>query len=519
MDVLNRLKGGLVVSCQPVDDGAMDRPDIVAALAQAAVAGGASGIRIEGAANLRAARPVVSVPIIGIIKRDLADSPVRITPFLDDVRALVEAGADIVAYDATPRTRPVAREAILAAILDAGAIAMADCATFADGVAALAGGARIIGTTLSGYTAETEGANDGPDFDLIRAFRALGGVVMAEGRLNTPQLVALARAAGADCVTVGSAITRTEHVTSWFVTAWRNADRAALTGFAVDLGGTKTAAARIEAGQIVQHRQILTNAGGDLATQLDQMAALLADLGYTHGAPLGVAVTGRLDAQGGWHAVNKSTLPLIDGVPLGPALRARFGAVACHNDAAAAAFAEAVHGAGKGLARFVYLTVSTGIGGGIVLDGKLVQGRGGLAGHVGFMSSTQGSTLCGSGRSNTVESNAAGRAIARAAHDAGHAGIDARAVFAAAAKGEAWAETIIDRSAHAIAGLCANLTALLEPECIAIGGSIGLAPGYLARVRAHLAAEPALFQTDLAAATLAGDGPLLGALALTQQKA
>ena len=132
------------------------------------------------------------------------------------------------------------------------------------------------------------------------------------------------------------------------------------------------------------------------------------------------------------------------------------------------------------------------------------------------MSSTAGTSLCGGGRSNSVESNAEDRAIARATHDAGHPDTDARAVFAAAAQGEAWAETIIDRSAHAIAWLCANLTALLEPECIAIGGDIGLTSGYLARVRAHLAAEPALFQTELAAANLAGDGPLLGPLVLTQ---
>lgn len=219
MDVLQRIRGGLVASCQPVDDGPMDRPDIVAAMAQAAVAGGAAALRIEGVDNLRAVRPVVNVPIIGIVKSDLTDTPVRITVRIEEALALADAGADIIAYDATNRPRPDSREAVLAAIIGAGRLAMADSSTLEDGRIALAGGAAVLGTTMSGYTAETEGRNDGPDFDLIRAYRALGGFVMAEGRINTPELAAKAIAAGADAVTVGSALTRLEHVTSWFADA------------------------------------------------------------------------------------------------------------------------------------------------------------------------------------------------------------------------------------------------------------------------------------------------------------
>lgn len=221
MDVLSRIRGGLVASCQPVDDGPMDRPDIVAAMAQACVAGGAVALRIEGVDNLRATRPLVQVPIIGIVKSDLPDSPVRITVRVAEALALAEAGADIIAYDATDRPRPDSREAVLAAILGAGKIAMADSATLADGRLALAAGAGILGTTMSGYTAETQGRNAGPDFALIAAYRALGAFVMAEGRINTPDLAAAAMAAGADAVTVGSALTRLEHVTSWFADAIR----------------------------------------------------------------------------------------------------------------------------------------------------------------------------------------------------------------------------------------------------------------------------------------------------------
>ena len=85
IDVLGKLCGGLVASCQPVDQGPMDRPEIVAAMAQAAVAGGAAGLRIEGVENLRAVRPFVSVPIIGIVKSNCENTPVRITVRVADV--------------------------------------------------------------------------------------------------------------------------------------------------------------------------------------------------------------------------------------------------------------------------------------------------------------------------------------------------------------------------------------------------------------------------------------------------
>ncbi len=222
MDILERIRGGLVASCQPVDDGAMDRPDIIAAMARAAVAGGAVALRIEGIDNLLAVRPAVDVPIIGIVKTDLADSPVRITVTEGHALALAQAGADIIAYDATRRPRTDSREQIFAAILSTGCLAMADCATQEDGEVALAAGASILGTTLSGYTAETRNMNEGPDLGLISAFKALGaGFVMAEGRINAPDLAALAMKAGADAVTVGSALTRLEVVTGWFVDAVR----------------------------------------------------------------------------------------------------------------------------------------------------------------------------------------------------------------------------------------------------------------------------------------------------------
>jgi N-acylglucosamine-6-phosphate 2-epimerase len=216
------LAGRLAVSCQPVDDGPMDRDDIVVALALAACVGGAGAVRIEGAVRvakvLAAFDGKTSAPVIGIVKRDLADSPVRITPFVEDVHALAAAGADVIAVDGTGRVRPATREALLAAIREGGAVAMADCSSFADARSAHALGFDIIGTTLSGYTDSATPIE--PDYDFISALKNAGiNRVMAEGRFNRPEQAQNAIRLGAWAVTVGTAITRTEVVTSWFAEA------------------------------------------------------------------------------------------------------------------------------------------------------------------------------------------------------------------------------------------------------------------------------------------------------------
>lgn len=215
--LLDLLRGGLIVSCQPVPGGPMDHPEITAAMARAVLAGGACALRIEGVANLRAVRAITSAPVIGLIKADLPDSPVRITPTLADVAALVAAGADIVAFDATDRPRPAPVAAIAKAIRAAGRLAMADCAGVADGQRALALGVEILGSTLSGYLGGP--VPEGPDLALVRGLAGLGGFVVAEGRYYSPAQAAQAMAAGADAVVAGSAITRPEHVTRWFADA------------------------------------------------------------------------------------------------------------------------------------------------------------------------------------------------------------------------------------------------------------------------------------------------------------
>lgn len=221
MDAQIGLQGGLVVSCQPVPGSPLDKPEIVAAMALAAQQAGAVALRIEGINNLRAVRQIVTLPIIGIIKRDLTDSPVRITPYAEDVDALAQAGADIIAIDGTDRIRPVTVRELLARIHHHGLIAMADCSCEQDGLYCQQAGAELIGTTLSGYTSEQTPAE--PDLALVTTLSKAGCRVMAEGRYNSPELAALAKRHGAWAVTVGSAITRLEHICQWYCDALQEA--------------------------------------------------------------------------------------------------------------------------------------------------------------------------------------------------------------------------------------------------------------------------------------------------------
>ncbi|WGE33698.1 N-acetylmannosamine-6-phosphate 2-epimerase [Actinobacillus genomosp. 1] len=213
-EVLNTIRHSLIASCQPVDDGPMDKPEIVAAMAQASLIGGAAGLRIEGVDNLKATRPTVKAPIIAIVKRDLPDSPVRITPFLQDIEDLAAAGADIIAVDGTERVRPVTIEEALKRIHELGCLAMADCSTLAEGLYCQQLGFDIVGSTMSGYTGGE--VPHEPDYQLVKDLKAAGCFVMAEGRYNSPQLAKTAIEIGADCVTVGSALTRLEHIVGWF---------------------------------------------------------------------------------------------------------------------------------------------------------------------------------------------------------------------------------------------------------------------------------------------------------------
>lgn len=226
MNLIDRLRGGLIVSVQAREGSALDDPLVIAALAAAAADSGAVAVRIQGVANLQAVRKRVTVPIVGLIKRKYDGYEPYITPTLREVDEILGCGAEIVAFDATGRPRPAAQvaEQLVARILESGAIPMADCAQPADGVAACAMGALILATTLCGYTRETAGTVL-PAFELVAQFAELDAFCVCEGGVHTPEMAARSLAAGAQAVVVGSAISDTDWLVRQFAAALRERPR------------------------------------------------------------------------------------------------------------------------------------------------------------------------------------------------------------------------------------------------------------------------------------------------------
>lgn len=213
--VLAALKGGLVVSVQ-ADDGTPVRDvEVIGALGEAALVGGAWGLRLNGPDDVRRLRTVTELPIIGLHKVHNGTRNV-ITPEIDLAIGLAESGADIIAVDATVELLG-ARFDYLQEIADATQRpVMADVSTFEEGVLAWRNGASVVGTTLSGYTPESRRGDD-PDFRLVAELAAAGIPTMAEGRYRTPEQVAVAFDAGAFAVVVGGAITDPIAITRRFV--------------------------------------------------------------------------------------------------------------------------------------------------------------------------------------------------------------------------------------------------------------------------------------------------------------
>lgn len=186
------------------------------------------------------------------------------------------------------------------------------------------------------------------------------------------------------------------------------------------------------------------------------------------------------------------------------------------NDAQAAALGEyrAARAAGASIESLLFVTVSTGIGGGVVSGGRLLPGAFGAAGSVGHIPvMAVGGRRCGCGGLGCVEAEAAGSALAAIA--AARLGVtcDARALFDRATS-EPWAAALIERSAQLVAAAVAAAARMADPERIALGGGIGLRPDYRRRVAYHLADQSAAFAGRLSAAMLGPDAGLVGAAAL-----
>lgn len=222
------LPRGLIVSCQAYRGEPMYGPTIMAAMARAALEGGAVAIRSNSPPDIAAVRAAVDCPIVGLYKLRTPDSAVYITPDRAAAAAIAQAGSDMIAVDATGRPRPNGET--LPALLEyihheLRLPVMADVSCLEDAVRAEELGVDVLSTTLAGYTEHGRPAMDGPDLEFLgQLLRESRLPVVAEGRYREPRQVAQAFELGAHAVVVGAAITRPQDITRRFVSAIERRD-------------------------------------------------------------------------------------------------------------------------------------------------------------------------------------------------------------------------------------------------------------------------------------------------------
>ena len=222
---MTNLPKGLIVSCQAPVNSPLHDPYIIAAMAQAAVNNGAVAVRIDTPSHIQAVREKVQVPIIGLWKQVITGSDVYITPQFHHAVAVAEAGADIIAIDATTRNRPGDEKLadIITLIHDQlNKPVMADVDTYEAAQLAVNAGADIVGTTLFSYTEETQDFSP-PGWELLtKIVENLNTFVICEGGISSPQMAKKALDLGANAVVVGGAITGIDLLVKAYISTLEN---------------------------------------------------------------------------------------------------------------------------------------------------------------------------------------------------------------------------------------------------------------------------------------------------------
>lgn len=222
-EIYDQIHGGLIVSCQALENEPLHSSYIMGRMAYAAFLGGAVGIRANSVEDIRVIKNTVSLPIIGIIKKNYDRCKVVITPTMEEVDALMEEGVAIIAMDATSEERPDGRtiEQFFTEVRRKypDQLFMADCGSYEDAVHAERLGFDFIGTTLNGYTEETSGTVL-PNIGLMRKLvEMLHTPVIAEGGIFSPAQLREAMNQGVYACVVGTAITRPMEITRQYVEA------------------------------------------------------------------------------------------------------------------------------------------------------------------------------------------------------------------------------------------------------------------------------------------------------------
>lgn len=225
MNFFEQVKGRLIVSCQALPEEPLHSSFIMSRMARAANESGAAGIRANSVVDIEAIQDEVDLPIIGIIKQEYPDSLLHITPTIKEVRRVAATGVAVVAMDGTKRPRPNGEtlEEIIAQVREEfpDTLLMADIATVEEAQYAESLSFDMVGSTLHGYTEETQGWDISKDdfAYLKKIIDAVSVPVVAEGKIDRPEKAARVLELGAHTVVVGGAITRPQQLTASFVAA------------------------------------------------------------------------------------------------------------------------------------------------------------------------------------------------------------------------------------------------------------------------------------------------------------
>lgn len=304
---------------------------------------------------------------------------------------------------------------------------------------------------------------------------------------------------------------------------------------ALDFGGTKASAAVLSPGspQLNRHITIATPGSAEETVRalFEAAAAILAGVSP---AAIGISFGGPIDAQHGvvshsHHRPGWTQFRLAD-----IATRELGAPAVLLNDADAGALGEATHGAGQGHRDVLYLTISTGVGAGVVLDRRLHSGAHGLAGELGHLPLTMSGPLCSCGRQGCLEAYASGPSIARqtrealaAANRAGNyaagtvlraacdhdiGALTARHVALAASIGDEVARGVMTAAGQAVGQACAMAALIMDPDIVVLGGGVTQAGELLTKpAEAAFTARVLAHTTPLVTGTLGDACTLVGA--------
>mgnify|MGYP000996439028 CR=1 FL=1 len=467
------IRGRLIVSCQASPGDAFYSPESMARFAAAARAGGAAAIRANGAEDIAAIVRETGLPVIGIRKRTMADGRVLITPSFEDARALVEAGAAAVALDCTERgQRMGAFERLRRIRTELGVPVCADIATEEEAQAAAACGADFVLSTMRGYTDETAGIRRFQPGFIARLVRDVPAPVIAEGMIATPEEARAAMEAGALAVIVGTAITRPHEITRLFARAVQPPRPCAVAG--IDLGATNTKYGLVdEAGRILWSAVEPTPAKEGAEALLRHLVHCVAEVQRRNEKieAVGIAAAGWPQRESGRIAWATGGIPGWTGAEVGRTVAdaARLPVIV-ENDARAMAEGERRFGAAKGVRDFLCLTLGTGVGGGAVVDGRLLDGASALGGALGHIPVEPDGEPCACGARGCLEAYASAEALLR--HAAPARFESARELIDASRQGDPDARRALSTYAAWLGRGIASLVNIFDPELVILGGGL-----------------------------------------------